>query len=661
MANVSSVGIGSGVLTSDLIDQLVSAERTPTENRLNSREESVTAELSLFAQIQSAVTDLRLPARNLANPDTFNELAVSTGSSAFTATTSSSAIAGNYTLEVSTLAKSQSLSSATFADSDTTQLGEGTLTFTIDGEVTAVAIDGTNNTLDGIAAAINEEAGLAASASVINNGSGYQLVLTSNETGVANSIDISVTDTGDGNDTDALGLSQLSSTTGAENLTENQAASDAAFLFNGISISRQSNTVDDLVEGLTINLQGTNPGSPASLTVEKDDDVVVEKVKDFIEAYNSLRELIVENSQIDPSNPSAAGLLVGDTTTRAISNQIRNVLGRTLEGLGNDPIRGLAEVGISTDKDTGNLQFNESEFRSQLTSNTQSVQAMFATQGRTSDSQVEFVRAGSNTVAGSYDVNVTQLATKGSLTAASALAASTVIDGDNDTFSLSIDGNTPITITLTAGTYNQSDLVAEIQARIDDDAGYQNSGAVVTVGLDGSNNLTFTSDRYGSESTIEITAEDVSTSATLGFSNGAGTAGLDVEGTIDGVAATGEGQILSGAIDTDAEGLLLRINGGALGDRGTASYIEGVGEQIVDLINNFLSVDGTITAKNERLNSELTSIAESRVKLEARLETLESQLVRQFTAADILIAQLNSTQDFIRGQLEALAGTGKKE
>jgi flagellar hook-associated protein 2 len=120
MANVSSVGIGSGVLTSDLIDQLVSAERTPTEKRLDAKQESVTAELSLFAKLQSAVTDLRLPARTLSNAGTFSELTVNSGSSAFTATASLGAVAGNYTLEVESLAKAQSLSSGTIVDRDAT-------------------------------------------------------------------------------------------------------------------------------------------------------------------------------------------------------------------------------------------------------------------------------------------------------------------------------------------------------------------------------------------------------------------------------------------------------------------------------------------------------------------------------------------------------------
>ena len=661
MANVSSVGIGSGVLTSDLIDQLVSAERTPTEKRLNAKEESVTAELSLFAKLQSAVTDLRLPARTLSNAGTFSELTVKSGSSAFTATSDSKAVAGNYTLEVESLAKAQSLSSGTIADRDTTVIGEGKLRFTIDGAVTDITIDSTNNTLEGIAAAINESSA-EASATIINNGNGFQLVITSNKPGAANAIDISVTDN-DGGNLDGTGLSQLSYTTGVggQQLTQNQAATDASFKFNGIPITRSSNTVDDLVEGLTITLQGTNKDAPAALTVEANTENIVEKVQDFIEKYNALRELIVENSQIDPDNPAAAGLLVGDSATRIISSQIRSVLGRPISGLENDPIRGLAEIGVSTNRENGNLIFNEQEFRSQLDANPQSVAAMFSEQGRTSDGQIEFVGSGSKTKPGAYDVNITQIATKGELVASSALAATTVIDADNDTFAIGIDGNASSTISLSAGSYSPVQLVAEIQAKIDADPNLAAKDVGLKVSLDGSGALTFTSNSYGSDSTVEILSVDTSSAATLGLALGAGTAGLDVAGTIDGVVATGKGQILSGAAGSDVEGLLLNVTGGALGNRGTATYIEGVGEKLVDVINNFLSENGTITAKNERLNSELERIIESRAKLDERLLALETRLVRQFTAADLLIARLNSTQDFIKGQLDALAGANKQE
>ncbi len=661
MANVSSVGIGSGVLTSDLIDQLVAAERAPTETRLDLKQESVTAELSLFGQIQSAVTDLRLPSRNLANPDTFNQLNAVSNSSAFTVTTDSKAVAGTYALEVSSLAKSQSLSTAVFADRDNTSIGAGTLDITIAGKTTAISINSSNDTLDGVAAAINAEAGLAATASVLNTGSGFQLVISSDETGATNAIDISVTDTGDGDNTDAQGLSQLAFNSTTQNLTENQAASDAAFLFNGIAVTRSSNTVDDLIEGLNFTLTGTNAGAPSTIEVERNTDFVIAKVEEFIEAYNSLRTLFVENSQVDPNNPAGAGILVGDAATRTISNQIRSVLSSAIQGLGNGSARSLAEIGITTNKDSGNLELNESRLRTSFTDDPQAVAGIFAEQGRTSDSQISFLGAGINTAPGTYDINISQLATKGAFTGAASIAATTLIDTDNDTFSLAVDGVNSGVINLTAGSYNQTDLLAEIQTQLNDDANLRAAGVSVLVGYDASNQLTFTSSSFGRNSAVNVQAVDTNTSSTLGLAVGQGIDGLDVAGTINGVAATGNGQVLSAATGDKSSNIRIEVSGGALGNRGSVTYSEGVGEQLVDLITNFLDADGVITSKNDRLNAELELIAVSRQQLDIRVQSIEERLIREFTAADILVNRLNSTQDFISAQLDAIVASNNQD
>jgi flagellar hook-associated protein 2 len=661
MANVSSVGIGSGVLTSDLIDQLVAAERAPTETRLDLKQESVTAELSLFGQIQSAVTDLRLPSRNLANADTFNQLNAVSNSSAFTVTTDSKAVAGTYALEVSSLAKSQSLSTAVFADRDNTSIGAGTLDITIAGKTTAISINSSNDTLDGVAAAINAEAGLAATASVLNTGSGFQLVISSDETGATNAIDISVTDTGDGDNTDALGLSQLAFNSTTQNLTENQAASDAAFLFNGIAVTRSSNTVDDLIEGLNFTLTGTNAGAPSTIEVERNTDFVIEKVEEFIEAYNSLRTLFVENSQVDPNNPAGAGILVGDAATRTISNQIRSVLSSAIQGLGNGSARSLAEIGITTNKDSGNLELNEPRLRTSFTDDPQAVAGIFAEQGRTSDSQISFLGAGINTAPGTYDISISQLATKGAFTGAASIAATTLIDTDNDTFSLAVDGVNSGAINLTAGSYNQTDLLAEIQTQLNVDANLRAAGVSVLVGYDASNQLTFTSSSFGRNSAVNVQAVDTNTSSTLGLAVSQGIDGLDVAGTINGVAATGNGQVLSAATGDKSSNIRIEVSGGALGNRGSVTYSEGVGEQLVDLITNFLDADGVITSKNDRLNAELELIAVSRQQLDIRVQSIEERLIREFTAADILVNRLNSTQDFISAQLDAIVASNNQD
>jgi flagellar hook-associated protein 2 len=662
MASISSVGIGSGVLTSELIDKLSNAERAPTEARLNRQEEGITAQLSLFGQLQSAITDLRLPSRNLANPSLFESKSIESGNAAFSGEIdSTSATAGTYTLEVTALAKSQTLTSGSFSDKDTTALGTGSLAIIVNGATSNITIDNTNNTLEGLAAAINEQASSTVTASVVDTGSGYKLALTSNETGLENTIEVVVTDTGDGFGADEFGLSRLSYTTGGVQMLEPQAATDAAFNFNGVPITRSSNSVDDLISGVTLSLNSTNVGVPSSLIIKNDTSAVVDKVVEFVEKFNALQTLINDNSKFDPSGASDNGILLGDSTTRTIMNQVRRVLGASVEGLSGSSVRSLAEVGISTDFQTGLMTLNESTLKTKLEASPSDVSALFSDQGRTTDGQVSFETASLNTKPGTYAIDVTVAASRGELSGNVSLGASTTIDANNDTFTIKIDDTTSTEITLQAGSYSQEQLAAEIQSKINEDTNLVAAGKVVTVTLDGSNQLVINSNIYGASSKVEVTAVDTNTLAQLGLNVGLGTDGVDIEGTINGVAAVGSGQTLSAATGDDSAGIRLTIAGSATGSRGTVTYIEGVAEQMVDLITKFISVDGSISVKNDRLTKELALIDEDRAKLNERIETLTARLARQFTAADIIISQLNSTQDFVSQQLAALAGTNNKD
>lgn len=659
MASISSVGIGSGVLTSELIDKLAGAERAPTEARLDNKESEVNAELSMFGLIQSAITDLRLPSRTLSNPDLFESKTITSGNAAFSGVVdSSSATTGSYQLEVSALAVSQTLTTRTLLnDSDTTAFGTGSLSITVGSTTANITIDSTNNTLDGIAAAINDESDLGVTASVLDTGSGYKLVLNSDETGTANEIEIQVTDTGDTIDTDEEGLSRLAYTSGSLNMDLSQAAVNAEFEFNGVPVVRSSNIIDDVIPGVTLTLTGTNVDEASSLVVANDTTEVVEKVSEFIEKFNALQTLINDNSEFDPSGATENGLLLGDATTRTMMSQVRRVLGGAVEGLESANVRGLAEVGISTDYQTGLLTFNESTFTTKLASDPEDVAALFSEQGRVSDSQVQFEVASVNTTPGTYAINITTAATRGEISGDVSLAASTTIDANNDNFTLSVDGVTSGEITLDVASYTQEELIVELQTKINLDATLASSGKTVTVSLDDSNQIVINSNKYGSSSQVELTAVDTNTAAQLGLNVGVGTDGVDVEGTINGATATGSGQLLTAATGDDSEGIKVTVEGTATGDRGTVTYIEGVGEQFVDLLTRFVTTNGALTATTDRLNSELLLIAEERADLNTRIESLTARLARQFTAADIIISQLNSTADFVKQQLDALAGT----
>jgi len=658
MANISSIGIGSGVLTSDLIDQLSEAERAPTELRLDRKEAEVEAKLSAVGRINSALIDLRLPSRVLSNPDALSSLEANSTSSNVTVTADTAASTGQYTLDVTSLAQAQSLRSSTYLDKDSTTMGTGTLSFKVGSTTTNIDIDATNNTLEGIASAVNADEDLAVNASVIDTGSGFVLVFSAKESGLENAMEITVTDTGDGNSDDALGLSQFTFNQSFTHIVESVVPANAIFSVNGIDIERASNTVTDVVEGVSFTLTGETT-SPATITVSRDTDTVLERVQEFVDKFNEVKNILNELTEFNPSASEESGLLLGDSTIRAVNTQLRQILGQVVPGLGSSSVRSLAEIGISTDASTGNLSIDEIEFKKQLTTNPEDVVALFADQGRTTDAQVSFVSKTINTVPGSYDVNITTAATRGEVVGALGLGASTTIDANNDELTIKIDGTTSGAISLDVGSYTQEELVAELQAKINADETLSAAGKSVFVSLDGSNNIVINSNEYGSSSMVEITAVDVNTAAQLGLSVAVGIDGVDVEGTINGVAATGSGQTLTAAVGDDSEGLKIKVEGSAIGDRGKITYIEGIAEQLVDKLNSFLEFQGIIGAKEDGYNASLAAIALERVALDEREESLRSRLATQFTAADIMVSQLNSTLDFLKSQFAAMSGSNK--
>ncbi len=163
---------------------------------------------------------------------------------------------GSYQVEVQSLATSHTLASQTEFASTSSVVGEGTLTFNVGGAVTNIAIDATNNTLSGIQQAVND-AGIGVNATVVNVGTGYKLMFSSAQSGAGNTIDVSITGDTDGNDTDAAGLSRLATA----NMDETVAAQDATVVVNGLTITNSGNTIDGVIEGISLNLKSSDIGS----------------------------------------------------------------------------------------------------------------------------------------------------------------------------------------------------------------------------------------------------------------------------------------------------------------------------------------------------------------------------------------------------------------
>ncbi|MGM0571617.1 flagellar filament capping protein FliD [Marinobacter sp.] len=636
MASISSLGIGSGVLNQDLVDQLVAAERKPKEQRLDQKTEMTEAKLSAYGQLRSAVTEMRLPMRQLGSADAMKSFtAESSGGNVSASVDASKASRGTYNLDVTQMAEAHALAFADMPDRDSTSVGAGTLALSVGDKTTNITIDDSNDTLQGLANAIND-ADAGVSASIINTGDGYRLVLGSDETGTANQINMS-TDAAEGSD-----LANF--VAGAEETTP---AQDAELTINGIPVTKGSNTIDDVVDGVTFDITGEGK---STVKVAQDTQAVAERVQEFVDKFNALQDTISELTNYDVDEQQAS-ILTGDSTVRNIQNQLKRVLSDVIPGLEGANVRSLADVGISTDWQTGNLQFDSQKFQQQLRENPDDVTALFAEQGRATDPQVEFVRSGSNTQPGDYDINVTQAATRGSLSYDLSGAGDITVGADNE-FSFRVDGETNATFSLAEGTYTAAELRDALQERLGKNPALEAAGRSVQVDLDGAGNLTFTSNRYGSESNVSLTGlEGVSDLTTQ-----TGNAGLDVQGTINGQLAKGDGQVLYLGNDAGggAAGLQVRITGGETGSRGSVRFIEGVSERTVSTITDILGVNGALDSRTSSLNRDMERFAQEREKLELRIESYQERLIKQFSAADSLVGQLNQTQEYLTQQLAGL-------
>lgn len=672
---LTASGLGSGLDIKSLVSQLVAGERASSDLQLNRQEARYNQKFSALGSLKSVLGGFKSSFSALHSLSNFNGRVATSGDvTVFTASAGSTAVPNNYSLTVSQLATSHALASAGFADSDETAIGTGTLTirrgttdyvlgtdtyngFVLnpDSTVANITIDSSNNTLEGIMGAINE-ADIGVNAAIVNDGSGYRLLLSSTETGEVNSLELSVTD-GDGNNTNNLGLSRLAFNASATHMVQTAAAADAEFTINGLAVSSASNITSTAIPGVTLTLKKVS-ASPVELNVKADTAKITASINSFIAGYNSYITTANNLSSYNAAQNIPAALL-GDFTLRSIRGQIDTILRNSVAGL-SAAITELSDLGITTTS-TGTLILDSTKLNAAITADIQNVTQMFAAIGVPTDENVIYSSSTEATVVGNYAVTVSALATSGSLTGASVLpdfggGGTVVIDNDNNNLTLTVDGINAGAITLTAGTYTTGNALAdEIQVQINGATALKDAGIAVTVTYDsGTDSFTITSPTLGSESTVEITAVDANSATSLGFSVSSGTDGVDVAGTIDGDTAVGTGNLLVGASDTDTEGLGLIISGDTTGARGTVDFTRGIANQLNSLLNALLEADGVLESRIDSYKDRIDDVAERRADLELKWAAIEARYSRQFNALDSLLASLETTSGYLTNQFENL-------
>ena len=672
MAAISSLGVGSGLDLGALVSGLLEAERAPIANRLAAKEQNFSTELSAFGLLRSSLSQFQGSLSGLQSASAFNAKEISLSDpSIFSATAENSADPGSYSIEVTALAKAQSLatSAATaFATVDDT-IGSGTLTvqfgttttgpyaFTADPTTSPQTIEvnttNKNTTLTGLRDYINDDTnGYGMQASIVNDGNGYRLLLTSKNSGAANSMEITSSGDGDGNDNDNAGLSQLAFNASAQaSMTQTVGAQDAALSINGLDISSETNTINNAITGVTLDLLKADVGNFVSVSVQENRNEVTASVTNFVTAYNELRQNIDALTSYDPETGTGSALS-GDFTVRSIGSQIRNIIFGSLSSV-NSNIRSLVDVGITTNS-SGTLELDSSKLADALLDYPDEVEALFTLTGSATDPGIGYVSSTAATLVGDYAVNVVSVESQGVLTGTGPVTDLRVRNNSNN-MTLIVDGLSTGSITLTNGNYADEDaLASEIQTQINAASMLVANGVSVTVSYDvPSDRFVITSDSSGSPSTVEITAIDPQTDNRYGLTVGNGIDGTDLVASIDGVNASVNGQVLT-SLSGDSKGLSIELLSGGAGNRGTVSLTRGLADRLDSLLSNFLDSDGFISSREESINEGLDDIVDERIKLDDRISSLEARLIRQFSALDALVAQFNQTSLFLTQQLANL-------
>ena len=373
--NISSLGIGSGVLTADVIDQLRAADESAIIKPIDRNIELNTKKQEAFSLLNSLMTTFKASTSALSDDTIFDNKEVNVSGDAEVSVLPGVNV-DSFTLETETLAKKDVHQFGSLADRDTTSVATSSGFLSISG--VEIAYDSSMK-LEDLAQAITDAGGDKFSASILKTGeNSFNLLVTSKETGLENALTIE--DLGNKGEPPVLGLSSSLMDT----LNNIQPAEDAAFKYNGVSITRSSNTISDLVVGMDITLKKAGDISNVNVNLKK--DTIVDEVQMFVDGYNELLSKLNDLSLADVET-GEEGVFSNESFVKSISRDMSAMLssftvdGKSLTGLGyettnvaGDPVTNYV-FDLSRD---GRLSFNSSSLENILENDPDSVRKMFS-------------------------------------------------------------------------------------------------------------------------------------------------------------------------------------------------------------------------------------------------------------------------------------------
>ena len=361
-------GLASGLDTASIVEQLVNLERRPIE-LAQSQQQNLNRISGRLGDIRSQLDALKSTSEDLDDTDTIlGTRASSSDEDSVAVSSTGSTPLGRYTVEVTQVAQaertySDAFSSRNTALSDASLLGAGftggTLSIQV-GTTTTVDISvEASDTLESLVGKINSS-DADVTAGIFFDGTNYRMQIGGNDTGLENAIAFTET----GTDFD-LGLTDPAN--------EIVAARNAEFTIDGFAVSRASNSISDVIDGLTLQISETTT-SPISIDIERDTEDFEGRVQGFVDSYNAVVRSI--NSEFAFNGEARIGdSLSGDSTLRGLQSRLRTLAGGTVDDL-SSPYNRLGSVGISFEQD-GTLALDAEELREALADDPSAVVSLF--------------------------------------------------------------------------------------------------------------------------------------------------------------------------------------------------------------------------------------------------------------------------------------------
>ena len=400
---LKALNIGSGLDTTQIVDAIVNARRVPREKIINGNITERETKTSGFSEIKNALSTFQT---NVALYSGINGITVGSNGTAVTASIANpdNASAFSHDIAVSSLAKAQVLAFPDFTSADQS-IGTGTLSFTFgtwtgnsfasNGTTKSVTVSSGNGTLEGIAASIND-ASIGVTASVVKEtDSSYYLMLKSTE-GAANAMQISVTEDNADDNLDQLAYTSYNSS------RELVSGADAALTIDGVGVTRASNSVTDIIDGVTLTLNSTT-SSAETISARFDTTTALTAAQGFVAELNSL-VMLLRSKSARGTETNAAGDLAGDPLIQSMINQITDLTNEAIVGFGANSVY-LANYGIMTNRD-GSLTINSTTFTEQYEADPDSFNAVLNSRVSTDSSMVSGKVAGDSYVPGNYSFTI---------------------------------------------------------------------------------------------------------------------------------------------------------------------------------------------------------------------------------------------------------------